>query len=164
LTRILIGTGNPLAGDDAAGGLVARKARPRLPADIRVVEAAGDGAQLLDFWSAGDDVILVDAAVSGGLPGEIHRLDAVAGPVPARFHLRSSHAFGVAPGIELARALSRLPRRLTLYAIEAGSFDTGAEPTPGVQRAIDEVADAVVACWGGRMHLHRGDARADARS
>jgi len=147
LTRILIGTGNPLAGDDAAGRLVARKAGPRLPADVRVVEATGDGAALLDLWSEGDEVILVDAAVSGGLPGAVHRLDAVAGPVPARFHLRSSHAFGVAPGIELARALSRLPGRLTLYAIEAGSFDTGAEPTPGVQRAIDEVVDAVVDAW-----------------
>jgi hydrogenase maturation protease len=147
LTRILIGTGNPLAGDDAAGRLVARKARPRLPADIHVVEAAGDGAALLDLWNEDDEVILVDAAVSGGRPGAIHLLDALAGPLPARFHLRSSHAFGVAPGIELARALSRLPRGLALYAIEAGSFDTGAEPTPDVARAIDEVADAVVAAW-----------------
>jgi hydrogenase maturation protease len=109
-------------------------------------------------------VILVDAAVSGDLPGTIHLFDAVAGPVPARIDLRSSHAFGVAAGIELARALSRLPARLTLYAIEAASFDTGAAPTPGVQRAIDEVADVVVASWGGRMHLHRGDARGEARS
>jgi len=164
LTRILIGTGNPHAGDDAAGLFVARKARPRLPADVRVVEAAGDCAGLLDLWSDGDEVILVDAAVSGGMPGTIHEFDAMAGPVPARFDLRSSHAFGVAPGIELARALSRLPGRLTLYAIEAASFDMGAGPTPGVRRAIDEVADAIVACWGGRMHLHRGDAPGDARS
>lgn len=164
MTRILIGTGNPHAGDDAAGLFVARKARPRLPADVRVVEAAGDCAGLLDLWSDGDEVILVDAAVSGGMPGTIHEFDAMAGPVPARFDLRSSHAFGVAPGIELARALSRLPGRLTLYAIEAASFDMGAGPTPGVRRAIDEVADAIVACWGGRMHLHRGDAPGDARS
>lgn len=147
MARILIGAGNPLAGDDAAGRLVARKARPRLPADVRVVETAGDGAALLDLWSASDDVILVDAAISGGLPGAIHRLDAAARPVPAQFHLRSSHAFGVAPGIELARSLSRLPRRLTLYAIEADTFDAGAEPTPDVARAIDQVADAVVAAW-----------------
>ena len=156
MTRILIGTGNPLSGDDAAGRLVARKARPRLPEDVHVVEATGDGAALLDLWNADDDVILVDAAVSGGLPGSIHRLDAVAGPVPARFHLRSSHAFGVAPGIELARALSLLPRRLTLYAIEAASFDTGAEPTPDVARAIDEVADTVVAVWAhGSSTVHK---------
>lgn len=147
MTRILIGTGNPLSGEDAAGRLVARKARPRLPADVHVVEAAGDGAALLDLWSEDDEVILVDAAVSGGLPGTIHRLDAVAGPIPARLQLRSSHAFGVASGIELARALSRLPRRLTLYAIEAASFDTGAEPTSDVARAIGEVADAVVDAW-----------------
>ena len=149
MARILIGTGNPLAGDDACGRLVARRARPRLPADVRVIEAAGDGADLLDLWSADDDVILVDAAVSGGRPGAIHRLDAIAAPVPARFRLRSSHAFGVAAGIELARALSRLPRRLALYAIEAESLEAGAEPTPAVARAIDEVADEVVAAWDG---------------
>ncbi|MFI5119288.1 MAG: hydrogenase maturation protease [Thermoanaerobaculia bacterium] len=147
MARILIGAGNPLAGDDAAGRLVARKARARLPADVRVVETAGDGAALLDLWSADDDVILVDAAVSGGPPGAIHRLEAAAAPVPARFHLRSSHAFGIAPGIELARSLSRLPRRLTLYAIEADWFDAGVGPTPDVARAVDEVADAVAAEW-----------------
>ena len=146
LTRVLIGAGNDFAGDDGAGCLVARSLRPRLP-EVNVVESSGDGMALLDCWTADDDVILVDAAVTGAPPGTIHTFDAVAGPLPESLRLASSHAFGVAQGIELARALGRLPRRLTIQAIEGVGFDTAADVTPAVARAIERVAAAVIEEW-----------------
>jgi hydrogenase maturation protease len=145
--RILIGAGNLFAGDDAAGRLAARSLRPRLT-DVRVLESSGDGMALLDCWTWADDVILVDAAVTGAAPGAIHVLDAVAGPLPESLRLASSHAFGVAQGIELARALGRLPRRLTVYAVEGARFDTAAGVTPEVARAIERVAISVAEEWG----------------
>jgi hydrogenase maturation protease len=150
MTRILIGAGNLFAGDDAAGCLVARSVRslrPQLP-DVRVLESSGDGLVLLDCWTSEDEVILVDAAVTGVAPGAIHRLDAVAAPLPETLRLASSHLFGVAKGIELARALGRLPRRLTVYAVEGARFDTAAEVTPEVARAIERVAASVAEEWG----------------
>ena len=60
--------------------------------------------------------------------------------------LRSStHAFGVADAVELARALDRLPERLDVYAIEGASFAAGAPLSPAVAAAIDELADLLAA-------------------
>ena len=81
--------------------------------------------------------MVVDAAASGASPGTVHRFDARAAPLPAA-HLRSStHAFGVADAVELARALGRLPGRLDVYAIEGGDFSLGAGLTPPVAAAVE---------------------------
>ena len=55
----------------------------------------------------------------------------------------SSHAFGVAEAIELARALDLAPKRIVVYAIEGVCFDAGAPFTPPVLRAAEEVADCI---------------------
>jgi len=47
---------------------------------------------------------------------------------------------GLAEAIGLARAMGRLPRRLTLYGIEARRFDFGAPPSPAVLRGVAEAA------------------------
>ena len=58
--------------------------------------------------------------------------------------LRSStHAFGVADAVELARALGRLPGRLDVYAIEGASFTAGDSLSPEVERAVDDLATAL---------------------
>jgi len=60
--------------------------------------------------------------------------------------LRSStHAFGVADAIELARALDRLPPHLDVYAVEGVEFGLGTPLTPAVQRAIDGLAARLAA-------------------
>jgi hydrogenase maturation protease len=70
-----------------------------------ILEATGEGTALLESWKGADTVILIDAVASGAYPGTIHRLDARAQLLPAGFLHTSSHAFGVAQGVELARAL-----------------------------------------------------------
>ena len=84
-------------GDDAAGLEVARRAGG--------VEHEGDATRLLDAWAGADDVVVVDAAASGAPPGTLRWFDASAAPLPAAQLRSSTHAFGVADAIELARAL-----------------------------------------------------------
>ena len=95
-----------------------------------------DPAALLDAFASSPEVILIDAIRSGAPPGTIHRFDATAHALP-RDVFASTHSFGLAEAIELARALNRLPRRLTVYGIEAGDFELGAPLTPAVAAAID---------------------------
>ena len=71
----------------------------------------------------------------------MHRLDAAAAPLPATVARGSTHAFGLAETIELARTLGRLPQRLTVYGIEGGCFDAGDELSPPVRAAVDAVRD-----------------------
>ena len=81
--------------------------------------------------------ILIDAAISGAAPGTIRRLDALAQPLPREIFGVSTHGFGLAEAIELARVLKRLPAYCVIYAIEARDFETGAPLSPEVAGAVD---------------------------
>ena len=128
---LVIGVGNPWRGDDGAGIEVARR--------VRGVPFEGDGTGLVDAWAGADEVVVVDAAAPGAAPGTIHRFDAAAAPLPAHRLRSSSHHFGVADAIELARSLDRLPRALRVYAVEGEDFGAGPTLSPAVRQAVDEL-------------------------
>ena len=58
-------------------------------------------------------------------------------PLPRGALGMSTHGFGLAEALELARALGQLPRRCIVYAIEGASFETGAPLSPEVAAAVD---------------------------
>lgn len=89
-----------------------------------------------------DSIWLIDAAQSGAPPGTIHRIDC-ATDVSLPRSPASSHGFGVAEAIGLARVLGTLPRRCIVYAIEAADFTPGAPLSPAVARAAQEVAQRI---------------------
>lgn len=147
----VIGLGNRWRGDDAAGLEVAPALRSfvgdarsaaasaGIHGRARVVEFEGDPAALIDRWRRTDDVVLVDAVVSGSPPGAVHRLDASDDPLPSAFARSSTHVFSVAEAIELARALDRMPRRLRIYGIEGEDFGHGTPLMPAIRQAVDVV-------------------------
>lgn len=132
---LVIGTGNDHRGDDAVGLLVARRLRARTNLEVAVHEHKGDGTTLMDAWKGAQKVIIVDAAHSGTIPGTIHRFEVVNDEVPAALFSHGTHTFGVAEGIELARALDQLPPRLVLYGIEGARFQFGASLSRAVYKA-----------------------------
>jgi hydrogenase maturation protease len=140
--HLVIGIGNPDRTDDAAGVLVARKVHQG-----RVLEWA-DCSVLMDLWDSADDVIVVDAMRSGLPPGTVRRFDAVDERLPARA-FPSTHSMGIAETVELARALGRLPLRLTVYGIEAGDLSLGGTPGDEVTAAVDRVAEEINEELGG---------------
>jgi hydrogenase maturation protease len=58
--------------------------------------------------------------------------------------LRSTHAFGLAEAVELARALGRLPRFLVVYGVEGKCFTPGAALSAGVEAAAADAAARVL--------------------
>jgi hydrogenase maturation protease len=132
--------GNRFRGDDAAGLLVGDRLRK---AGIEVQECEDEPTRLLDTWAALDLLVVVDATRSGSPPGTVRRVDTSVRPLTDDVGLTSSHAFGVAETIELARALGCLPARVVVYGIEGERFAAGTDVTSSVRSAIDEVADAV---------------------
>jgi len=141
---LVIGVGNAYRGDDGAGIAVARKlAAQRLPG-VRVMEMNGEGTSLVEAWKDAPSVLLVDAVSSGAVPGTIHRFEAQVGPLPTGLEHRSSHSFGVAEAVEVARALGRLPSHMVVYGIEGGLFAPGQGLSPEVERAVEEVASRLI--------------------
>jgi len=137
--------GNRDRGDDGAGPAIARRLRGRLPAGVGVMEFGGDMIELIDAWANAATVILVDASNPADEAGRIRRLDLAASPMPVDASRCSTHAFGLAETIELARALGQLPPRLIVYLVEGAQFDTGAPLSPPVAEAVERGAETILA-------------------
>ena len=56
----------------------------------------------------------------------------------------SSHGFGLAHAVELARALGRLPSRLIVFAIQGETFDYGESLSEILEDKIGDFEKAVV--------------------
>ena len=141
----VIGLGNPLRGDDAAGLLVARRVRELAPTEVEAVELEGEPVRLLDAWEGAELAVVVDAVRSGAGDGEASWFDVSREPLPAEAATASTHALGLADVIELGRALGRLPARLIVIGIEGAEFEAGAAPSGAVLRAVATVSAEIAA-------------------
>ena len=139
----VIGVGNEFRSDDALGILVAREVRRRHEGNLRVVEADGEGASLMEAWEGSDHVVLIDAVAAAGPPGTILRVDASAAKIPTGLLPASSHLFGVAEAIEMARELHRLPRTTILYGVVGESFDFGEGLSDKVLRSVPDLLQSI---------------------
>jgi hydrogenase maturation protease len=104
------------------------------------MEASGEGTALLEAWKDADCVFLVDAVQSGAAPGTLHRFAAHEAPIPSHYLHCSTHAFGVAEAVELARALNQLPPQLIVYGIEGKDFSAGVGLTAKIRKAAAAAA------------------------
>lgn len=145
---IVIGCGSPLRGDDAAGPTLVRRLRDRgLPAGMACIDSGTGGMDVVERMRGMAEVVLVDACRSGAEPGTIFELsgdELAALPPPAQVDphaFRWDHALAVAP-----RLLGTgHPDRVTAVLIEGATFGLGAAISPAVDRAIDVVAETLLA-------------------
>jgi hydrogenase maturation protease len=140
---VVIGVGNRMMGDDAAGPAVIDRLAGRLAPGVRLVESVGDATHLLDSWGGAQQAIVVDAVVAGGAPGTVHRVDGTEG-FPSAWRSASTHLIGVAEAIDLGRAVDMLPEQLVVYGIEIESVAPGVELRPEVEGAVGLVAGRIV--------------------
>jgi hydrogenase maturation protease len=144
----VLGLGNPILGDDAAGLAVAadlerRLARQPLPG-VEVLTSARGGFELIDLLAGFDRVILVDSlTVPDAEPGRIRRLDLA--DVSGSARLVCGHEISVATAFELAARLAiPMPRAVSIHAIEVADATTFGETlTPPVAAAVRELARRV---------------------
>lgn len=145
---LVVGVGNVLRQDDGAGPAVASRLESRLQGRrserLTVITQAGDGLSVMEAWEGCHQVVIVDAARSGARPGTVHRYEGGEEDLPCDFFNCSSHQFGIAETIALARVLGRLPRRLIVYGIEGARFGPGEGLSPEVSRGVEEVVSAVL--------------------
>lgn len=133
---LLIGVGNEYRNDDVVGLMVARAIQKKQIPSVTIKEVSGDGTALMEAWQGFEKVVIVDAVSSGAKLGKIFKIDASKEIVPAKFFHYSTHAFSVAEGIELARAMKLLPSRLLVYGIEAANFSAGINISNKVEEAV----------------------------
>jgi hydrogenase maturation protease len=139
----VICVGNAFRGDDSAGLEVAKLLQGTLPEGAEVLERESEPTALMDAWERAEAVWLVDAVSSGAPSGTVHRINAGEEELPAGLFRASTHAFGLAEAVELARALGRLPGHTVVFGIEGARFEAGDELSPEVAAAVPGVAESV---------------------
>ncbi len=139
---LIIGCGNPLRGDDAAGLRVAAALRAR---GIPARDSRADPAALIEWFRQAHRVILVDALAADLPPGTVRTWEAGREALPRWPFDVSSHGWGLVEAIELARVLGALPERVTVYGIAARGFELGGAVAAPVQTAIERVTQEIAA-------------------
>jgi hydrogenase maturation protease len=140
---LLIGIGNEYRCDDSIGLHVIRALKAQKLPETLMIESSGDGAELIEMFSVARMAILIDAVSSGGDIGAIYRFDALKQTIPAQLSFRSTHVFGIAEAIELARLLDQLPPSLIIYAVEGENFSIGVGLSSRVGDAVQKVVERV---------------------
>ena len=135
----IIGYGNPDRGDDSAGLLVARELQL---IGIGTEIYTGDPLRLLESLKPSDEVVVIDAVLTGTHPGTIHEWDA-SQPLNLETFPASSHGLGLGEAIELARNLGTLPKLLRVYGIEGKQFVVGTSPQPAVRDAVQRLVKQI---------------------
>ena len=153
----VIGIGQTLRGDDAAGVEAVRRWQAAYPAtasrkDVTVTLSELPGLALLDQLEGFDSAILVDAVQSSAEPGVIHRL------TPDDLDVfgsgsGSAHGWGIAETLKLDRQLN--PERdsitIRLIGIEVQQMEMGLLLSSAVEKIMPLVCrtiqDAVEAAF-----------------
>lgn len=138
----VIGLGNRMRRDDAAGLEVARRLAERLPREA-VAVCTGDASELISLWSGQDCVFIVDASMSGCTAGEITWHDGFDLAFSDRGMAASSHALSLKEAVALGRTLGVLPGELRVVAIEGESFAYGDRTSKDVERSVAQVTDVL---------------------
>lgn len=140
----VIAVGNELRGDDGVGPFIARKIKAKKMPGTLVEIHGGETTSLLELWADAAAVILLDAVKPGAHPGKIYRLNPRRQSIPSSLFSYSTHNFGIAETVELARTLNRLPPCLIIYGIEGKSFERGVGLSSEIKDAAHVIMDRVI--------------------
>ena len=155
---VVVGCGNLLRGDDAAGPVLVRKLADRgLPGSIRLIDGGTAGMDVAFAMRGARRAIVIDASAIGVDAGTVHRVpgEELTDLTPPQGNL---HSFRWDQALGFAQWLLKdeYPQDVTVWLIEGEHFEIGAPLSPAVESAVDRVADAIVA------ELVSDDAAADA--
>jgi len=167
MKTLVIGLGNSVLSDDAAGLIVMRRVQQRVSAaDIELLEMGAGGIRLLDVIPGYDRVVLIDAVMTGeAAPGtlfEVRLVDTGDSYVPneptdgpGRLasliahspRLASAHDADLSTTLDLARRLgAAMPKEIIIFGIEAENISEFSEElTPAVAAGVGPAVDHIAA-------------------
>lgn len=144
----IIGIGQPMAGDDAAGiAAIAAIRAMGAPPQTELAEIVEPTALVSLLSDGADLVIAIDAAVDAGRSGRIVTIPP-GKPNQRRGRLLSTHGLGVLDAIELAHMLhpDSIAKRIAVIGITISRKNRrGENLSPAVARAVRKAAAHAIA-------------------
>lgn len=151
MSRLFLGVGNRHRADDGVGPLIAERleAAETLAAQgVEVLPHSGEGASLMHLWEGLEQVVIVDCMKSGQPLGTVKRFDVMQEKLHSGVFRYSSHLFGLAEAVEMARQLDKLPQSMIIYGIEGRVFGFEDAISPEVEKVLPEVEVSVLRDFG----------------
>ena len=155
----MVGCGNLLRGDDAAGPILVRLLADRdLPEGVRLVDGGTAGMDVAFAMRGARRVIVVDASRIGVEAGTVHRvpgeeLTDLSPPDGNLHNFRWDQALGFARWL----LKDEYPDDVTVWLVEGQSFDLGDALSPAVQASVERVADQIAADVQSRPDDRQGE-------
>lgn len=146
---IVIGIGQSLRGDDAAGPAAVRQWQSAFPEtasrpEVRVETLELPGLALLDYLDGMEAALLVDAIQSADPPSSLRRFT-LREAIGFTSAARSAHGWGAAETLQLGYALNPSLRqcRLILLGVCGHHFEMNAPLSPEVEAALPYAAQEI---------------------
>lgn len=124
---LVAGAGNWLLASDRIGPRVLEMAAERYGIGVELCDIGSTALSLLDSLRGQDLLIVIDACVGRGMPGEVFVIEPDLSAIPPRG--TSTHQIGPVETLIIAQHLEpdSMPRRTILVLVETGDFGTGDE-------------------------------------
>ncbi|MBQ0959622.1 hydrogenase maturation protease [Ideonella sp. 4Y11] len=140
---LVLGIGNRLLQDDAAGPLVIDRLAALARPGVRLLDGGTMGLSLLPDIEACDALIVVDAARFGTEPGTVRVFENEAMDAQALGRKQTVHEVALADLLGAAALQDLLPSRRALVAVEPDATALGLSPTPAVRAALPQMVAQV---------------------
>lgn len=134
----ILGIGNTLLTDEGVGVHVVNQLSSMLGdrSEIDLVDGGTLGLELLAMVEDTKDLIVIDAAMMGGNPGDVRVLIGTEMDQYLGLPRRSAHEVGLRDLLDLAALDGRLPPRRALIGVQPERIDWGDMPTLLVRQAV----------------------------
>ena len=149
---LIIGCGNLLRGDDAVGPILVRVMWDMgLPPGVRLADGGTAGMDVAFQMRGADQVIIVDACQTDNAPGTLYKVPGEELENLPPLTGINLHAFRWDHALAFGRWLLKdeYPEKITVYLIEAGSLEHGADLTPPVRAAMEGLANQLISSSAG---------------
>ena len=156
-STLLLGLGNLLMNDDAAGVRVIQSLLDKynFPDDVKVMDGGTLGLDLLPHLEGIDRLLVIDAVETGAAPGTIVRLAGEDIPLALATKV-SPHQMGLKDLLLVADLQGYAPPLMVLWGVQPGSIEMDIEMSPEVAEAVPALELRVLeelAGWG--IHAER---------
>lgn len=145
---LVLGIGNRLMTDDAAGPIAVERLSETELAGTRVIDGGTCGLTLLPEIEACGGLIVIDAAQIGAAPGTVRVVEGTEMDALMRGPKQTAHEVALCDLLDAAACTGGRPALRALVAIQPGRVAVGYDPTPAVAAAIPVICEAVRATLG----------------
>lgn len=141
MNLLVLGIGNLVMNDDAAGVLVAQELAPKYNKrrdDLLVLDGGTLGLDLLGYIDWADRLVLVDAVELNMEPGTVVKLEG--DDIDIAFESKlSAHQMGMKDMLLTSELMGQRPSEIVFYGIQSGSIQMEMELSEPVQKNLPKL-------------------------